>query len=210
MTARGEEADWKGASVPASAVILAGGGSERLGRDKATVELAGKTLLEREVGLMRRLSDDVIVVLRPGQPPQAWGARVVTDAEPYTGVMAAIAAGLAAARYDWSLVVACDMPFVSPYLVRHMMSLRRGYDAIVPRLEVGLEPLHALYHQRCLPALLSALARGEHRVVSFYGSLKIRFIAPSEIRPYDPEERSFFNINTPQELAQAEEWLRET
>ena len=197
---------------PISAIVLAGGRGKRLGRDKATVELGGETLLQRVVRLVSQLSDDVIAVVRADQQRQldrqVDGARTVSDAQPYVGVLAGIASGMAAARHDWCLVVACDMPFINLDLLRYMISLRQGYDAVVPRLEVGLEPLLALYYKRCLPALWRALRARERRVVSFYRSLRVRYVQATEIRLFDPTGRSFDNINLPEELARAREWLR--
>jgi molybdopterin-guanine dinucleotide biosynthesis protein A len=154
------------ARLPVSVVILAGGRGERLGQDKATLELGGAT-----------------------------------------GVLAGIAAGLTAARHAWSFVVACDMPFVNPRLVRYMFSQRAGYDIIVPHVPAGLEPLHALYHRRCRPPLHRALLQGQRRVISFYASLRVRYIEAAESEPLDPRDLSFFNINTPEDLVRARSWL---
>lgn len=199
-----------GAEGPLSVIILAGGRGRRFGGDKTSVRLGGETLLGRAVCRMAALSDDLIVA--GGQMPHGMSAvvpRVVEDLTPYAGVMAGIAAGLSACLYTWALVIAADMPFVNLALVRYMATLRTGHDAVVPRLSVGLEPLHALYSVRCLPALHEALARGERRASSFYGPLAIRYLEEAEIARYDPEGRTFFNINTPEDLRRAEAWLRE-
>jgi len=196
-------------NLAVSTAVLAGGRGERLGRDKATMELGGQLLLKRVVTLVSALSTDVIVILRPDQQLQLQGVRTVTDAEPYTGALAGIAAGLAASRQAWCFVVACDMPFINLALVRYMTSLTPGHDIVIPCRHVGLEPLYALYHKRCLPYVYRALRQGQRRLVSFYTSLRVRHITPEEIRLFDPMERSFFNINTPEELAQAEAWLQE-
>lgn len=197
------------ARAPASAVVLAGGRGKRLGGDKAAVELApGETLLQRALALVASLSDDVVVVQRPDQRLMAPGARVVTDQPPFEGPLAGILAGLEAARHDWSLVVACDMPFLSVSVLRYLMTLRPGHDVVVPRLEVGMEPLHALYHRRAAAAIRVALERGEHRLISFYSTLRVRAVTPDELLPLDREGRTFFNINTPEDLEQARAWLR--
>ena len=142
-----------------SAVVLAGGRGERLGMDKADAVLGGQSLLERSLALLAPLTDDPVVVLRRGQVLQAGppAARVVRDLAPYEGALAGLAAGLAACRHDWAIVVACDMPFLNARLLAHMASLREGFDAVVPRLSVGLEPLHALYHRRALASIERAL-----------------------------------------------------
>jgi molybdopterin-guanine dinucleotide biosynthesis protein A len=192
-----------------SVAILAGGRGERLGRDKATLTLGGRTLVQRLVDLLVDLSDDILVVLRPDQNLNVDRARAVTDLPPYSGALAGLAAALEAARHEWCVAVACDMPFVNLQLLRYMASLTPGYEVVMPRLPVGLEPLYALYHKRCLPALRKALGSGQRRLVSFHGSVRVRYVSPQEITDFDPTGRSFFNINTPQELAQAELWLQE-
>lgn len=192
---------------PISAIILAGGRGARLGGDKATLQLAGRTMLEHVGDLLATLSDDLIVVRRADQRLSLDGARVVADVLPDAGVLAAITAGLQAAHHDWSLVVACDMPFLSPVLIGYMLSQRTGHDIVVPRLEVGYEPLHALYQQRCLPALWEALRAGQRRVIAFYQHLRVRDLTPAEVAVHDPQGRSFYNINTPEELMQARKWL---
>ena len=198
------------AEAPVSVVVLAGGRGQRLGADKAGVEIApGETLLHRALALVAPLSDDVIVVRRPDQTLAAPGVRVVSDPPPFEGPLAGILGGIEAAREEWSLIVACDMAFLSGPMLRFLMTLRPGHDVVVPRLEVGMEPLNALYHRRVAPAIRAALERGERRLVSFYRGLRVRAVGPQELEPYDRDGRAFFNINTPEDLAQARAWLRE-
>lgn len=197
------------AALPVSVVILAGGRGKRLGQDKALLDFGGQPLVQYVSARLSPLSEDQVIVLRHGQVLEMDGARLVTDVLPQAGVLAGITAGLQTARYDWSLVVACDMPFLNLDLLRYMMDQRPGYDVVVPRLEVGLEPLHALYHKRCLPALWQALERNERRLISFYKALRVRYIEPPEVDQFDPERRSFYNINTLEELERAKEWLRQ-
>lgn len=197
-----------------SAIILAGGRGERLaGQDKAALLLDSETLLERAHRRVAALADEVVIVLRPDQelaPPlvaATQGAIVVRDLPDHAGVLAAMCVGLEATRHEWSLLVACDMPFIQPSLVRYMWSLREGWDVVVPRLKVGLEPLHALYHRRCLSSIHDALAQERRRVISFYEPLRVRYVDEDEIARYDPRRLSFFNINTPEDLVRAQELL---
>lgn len=194
-------------STAISVIILAGGHGKRLGTDKALLEMGGQTLVQRAVATLAALSDDLVVVIRPDQALHLPGARVVNDLAPYQGVLAGIAAGLAAAQHEWSLLVACDMPFLNLDLLRYLIEQADAHDIVVPRLEVGLEPLHALYHRRCLAALESALQAGERRVRAFYSALDVRYVSPEEMARLDPAGRSFFNINTPEDLATARHWL---
>jgi molybdenum cofactor guanylyltransferase len=194
---------------PFSIMILAGGQGRRLGEDKALLRIDGQTLLDHVLATLAPLSDDLIVVVRSHQTINTNLARIVSDLEPYAGVMAGIAAGLLVAHHEWSLLVACDMPFINPELVSYMSLQRNGHDAVVPQRHVGLEPLHALYHRRCLPALRQALEAGHRRVISFYRTLDVRYLTEAEISRFDPDGRSFFNINTPEELAQARIWYQQ-
>lgn len=171
--------------------------------------MGSQTLLDHVLRALAPLSDDLIVVARRHQTSSAKPARIVGDLDPYSGVMAGIAAGLSAADHDWSLLVACDMPFINLELVGHMNSERNGHDVVVPKRHVGLEPLHALYHRRCLPALQQALEAGHRRVISFYQALDVRYLTEAEISRFDPEGRSFFNINTREDLVQARIWYRQ-
>lgn len=198
-------------SLLTSAIILAGGRGERLGgRDKATLAVGGRALVQRAVDTLACLTDDIIAVRRADQALTLDGVRVVTDLAPYQGVLAGIAAGLEAAQYDWALVVACDMPFLNLSFLRHMIALiptAPDLAAVVPQLEVGHEPLHALYHQRCLPSLHRALQAGERRVRGFYAALPVLYLSEPEIRAFDPDLLTFYNINTADELAWAEQRL---
>ncbi len=190
-------------STAISAIILAGGRGERLGwRDKATLVLGGRTLVQRAAHTLASISDDVIVVRRADQSLTLDNARVVADLPSCQGVLAGIAAGLEAARHDWALIVACDMPFLNLTVIHHMIALASAPDlaAIVPQLQVGQEPLHALYHKRCLPSLYRALEACERRVRSFYAELPVRYVLESEIRIFDPKMLTFYNINTADEL----------
>lgn len=189
-------------SLPLSCVVLAGGGSTRLGRDKALLELEGRTLVARTLGALAQLTDDLIVVtsLAPRLFPPL--ARVVTDRYVGAGVLAGMHAGLLAARGELAIVVACDMPFLDLDLLRHLISLAEDADIVVPRW-TDVEPLHAVYRPAaCLGPIERALARGERRVVSFYHKVEVRYVERAEIARFAPQGRSFFNVNT------AEDWER--
>jgi len=191
-----------------SVVILAGGRGRRLGQDKAALPFGGGTLLQHVVDHLSALTDDVIAVVRRDQTLTVRGARMVADRRPEGGALVGIGTGLQAARYAWSLVVACDMPFISLPLVRYMRALTRCHDIVVPHVEAGYEPLHALYHRRCAAEVWQALDSGQHRLISFHTGLRVREIGQAQLDAYDPQGRSFYNINTPEDLAQASGWLR--
>jgi molybdopterin-guanine dinucleotide biosynthesis protein A len=190
-------------------VILAGGKSSRLGQDKAHLRLDGtETLAETAVRRLASLVDEVIVVgdvERLGALP----ARVIPDLYPGAGTLGGIYAGLAAARRQHSLVVGCDMPFLSAALLGYMIAQPREYDVLLPRLADGMfEPLHALYSRNCLAPIRDRLESRQYRIVGFLGEVRVRYLDEPEMRRHDPELRSFLNVNTPDDLRRAVEIYR--
>ena len=192
-----------------SLIVLAGGMSRRLGRDKALEPLAGETLLRRVVRRASEAvgSDDlVIVVADEGQAertPEDLPHRVVVDALPGMGALGGTYTGLETAWNEWALVVACDMPFLSPPLIAYMTGLRDGVDAVVPVVSERPEPTHALYSRRCIPAISERLEAGQLKASGFLDSVRVRYVAEDEARRFDPELLSFFNVNRPGDLARA-------
>lgn len=188
-----------------SAIILAGGKSRRLGRDKRRLWFAGlqaQTLLEHTVLFISQLCDDVVVVLND---PDAWprlAAQSVPDRYPDTGPLGGIASGLAACKYEQALVVACDMPLLQPSLLRHMLQKPRGYDILAPRTQnptrnqLGIEPLHAIYDRRCMAAIEQMLHQGDYQISGLYQQLAVEYLEQDEWQRYDFGGYSFMNVNT--------------
>ncbi len=187
-----------------SGIILAGGAARRMGSDKRFLMAQGKPLVLRVLECLRPLVDEVIVATLEPELFAGIPARVVTDGYPGRGVLAGIHAGLAAAQSDWAFVAAGDMPFLNPALLRAMLHLAENTDAdvIVPQWQGELEPLHALYRPvACAPAAEAALLRGQRRIIAFYPDVRVHMMPQAEIARWDPEGRSFFNVNTPEDWA---------
>ena len=171
-----------------------------MGTNKALLRVdAQETLIARVIKNLQPLSDDIIVV---SNTPELFGdlpVRQTCDLYPGAGPLAGVQAGVQAARQLWSLVVACDMPLVDHRLVRFMILLSEGHDLVVPRRNGEFEPLHALVSKTCLPAIESRLKAGQRRVISFYPDVRVRIVEPNEVGILDPEGRSFYNANTPED-----------
>jgi molybdopterin-guanine dinucleotide biosynthesis protein A len=189
-----------------SAVVVAGGRSSRLGQDKRRLRLwgeSGPTLLEHTLAIARSLSDDVIVVLNDAVDWPGLPARLLPDRWPEAGPLGGIATGLAAARHEWSLVLAADLPLLNLGLLRGLLDQPRQGLALVPRRagdtrnRAGDEPLHALYHRSCLAPFERRLAQGQRQVVAALAELDVQVV---DIAEGDPRLRSFTNINTPEQL----------
>ena len=195
------------ASVAASGVILAGGLSRRLGRDKALVSISDQPLIQRVIERVEQLSQEIVVVVaaqnRAADLPLAQEHRVVLDRYPGTGSLGGIFSGLDAASNGWTLVVACDMPFLNLALLRRMMALTEDADAVVPLIDGRPEPTHALYSKACLPFIEPRLISGDLKISGFYDQVRVRYLSEEDVAALDPEFLSFFNVNTPEDLDRA-------
>lgn len=186
-------------ALPVTGVVLAGGASRRMGRDKAFLDLDGRPLIEIVIERVASVCGEVLIVTGDAAPYLKLGVRVVEDRFPGVGVLGGLHAGLEAAAHDLIVAVGCDMPFLEPALIRAFVGWAEGVDAVVLRQGELVEPLHTVYRQTCLPAMEAAILSGQRRVVSFFSTVNVRYVTPEDVAPFDPEMRSFRNINTPEE-----------
>jgi molybdopterin-guanine dinucleotide biosynthesis protein A len=202
-----------GKSIRVSGVIMAGGISQRLGKDKALERIGGRTLIERVIDGLVPLTTEVLVVV--AQPEQAAAlrlppsVRVVSDRYPGKGSLGGIFTGLDASTEAWSLVVACDMPFLNGELLRHLMGESSDVDAVVPLLGGQPEPLHALYSKACLAPMERMVQAGDLKIAPLFDAVRVRYVDEGTIDRIDPRHLSFFNINTQADLEEAVRLLRE-
>jgi len=186
-----------------TALILAGGDSSRMGQDKAGLMLEGETLLQRVTASMQRSFSNVIVSVR--QPRAEVALPQVSDAHENGGPLAGLLAGLAQVETDWMFAVACDMPFIQSAIIVHMAVLRAEQQAVVPMIGGHPQPLFAFYSKQALPVMRAALASGEKRVRAVLKQLDVRYVHEEELREYDPQFRSFIDLDTPQDHVAAQE-----
>ncbi len=190
-----------------SAIVLAGGLSRRLGRDKALEPFGGEPLISRVIGRLATLTDETVVVVnskaRAAELPLPANAKTAVDIYPDSGSLGGIFTGLTAASNEWGFVVACDMPFLNTALIKHILSLRQGHDAVVPMLEGYPEPTHSAYSKACLPHIERRLEAGQLRIARFFDDVRVRYVQDDEVDALDAGRLSFFNVNTPDDLAHA-------
>jgi len=184
-----------------SAIIFAGGMGTRLGGvKKALLEVGGAPVIQRVVDAVAPLADEVIVVDNDESLAHL-GLRIVPDVETRAGPLTALYSGLSAATTPLCLVVACDMPFLNPGLLQWLVKLASAVDVVMPVTEGQMDPMHAVYRREpCLDANDRALRRGEKRMISYLRDVRVREVAEPELRALDPDLRSFFNVNTPEDL----------
>lgn len=199
-------------SIRVSGVILAGGVSRRLEKNKALERIGGRALIERVIDSLAPLTSEVVaVVARPEQaaalrlPPSL---RVVSDRYPGGGSLGGIFTGLEASAEPWSLVVACDMPFLNRELLRHLMAQSSNVDAVIPCLGGQPEPLHALYSKACLAPMERMLRAGQLKIAPLFEAVRVRYVDEETIDRIDPRHLSFFNINTQADLEEATRLLQ--
>lgn len=190
-----------------TSIVLAGGKSLRFGRSKIVETILGKTIIEGVVDRLRPLSEQILIVTsREQRPliPAIDGTEVKTDVYPGKGPLGGIYTGLLAAHSDYSIAVAGDMPFLNRELLRHMLKLVSGFDAVVPRLSDGrLESLHAIYARTCLPTMKMWLEQNQLEINAFIKMVRVRYIEQEECQRFDPQLLSFFNINYQSDLEKA-------
>lgn len=183
-----------------SAVILAGGRSTRMGREKSMIEVDGVPMIQRVYQTLSPLFPEVIIVTNDPDRYDSIPCRKVPDIYPGAGSIAGVHAGLANASFDRIFAVACDMPFLSPPLIREICRLSEGFDAAIPFSDTGFEPLHGVYARSGLPLFEDALSRGELRIYDLYPRMNHRIIPWDDISSIDGARDSFRNINTPNDL----------
>ncbi len=190
-----------------TAIVLAGGRGSRLGGvDKALLEIGGQRTIDRMLGALDGLAAEVVAVVNEDRLADVAGLRRIADPEPHAGVLPALLAALDAAREPLCLLVACDMPFLQPALLRHLVALAEGYDVVIPHVEGQPQPMHAVYRRDpCLAAIRASLARGQRRMIAFLDAVRVRVVTEDDVRSVDPDLRSFFNVNTPEDLERARE-----
>lgn len=173
-----------------------------MGEDKRFLLIGEQTLFERTLAVLRSIFQTVCVVIAQDSPPLEAEVPVVRDLVASCGSLGGLYTGLKQAHTEYVFVVACDMPFLNPTLVRYMVSLKDKADIVMVRLEQGLQPTHALYSRRCLPVIEGMLHVRQLKIqhLAAHPSLHARLVAESELRKIDHEGLSFLNVNTPADL----------
>ena len=188
-------------------IVLAGGMSRRLGRNKALEPIGDEPLVCRVIRRLSSAAGQIVVVVndeeRALELPLPSTAKVIQDAYPDGGSLGGIFTGLRAADGQWGFVVACDMPFLNLELMEHLLSSTEGFDAVVPVVQGRPEPTHAAYAKACLPHIERKLIDNDLKIARFFDDVRVNLVPEDEVRRFDPELLSFFNVNTQDDLDRA-------
>lgn len=185
-----------------AALVLCGGFSRRMGRDKGSLPFGNETLLERTVRLVGQVVTEVWVVAREGQGVRGH-PRIARDPAEGNGPLAGLAAGLEAMKAERAFLTSCDVPFLRPQLVRRLLDLSRGHAATVPFVGGYHMTTAAVYSRAALPVARRLLAEKRLRPLFLVEELKARIVTEAELRDVDPDLESFRNCNTPEEYRSA-------
>lgn len=183
-------------------VILAGGESQRMGRTKALLPVGETTLIEAVIARLREACPEILIVTNTPELFRHLEVQMVPDALPGRQSLVGIYTGVLHTGGP-AFVCACDMPFLNPALIRHLGSLADGVDVVIPRHHREYEPLHAVYTPACLEPIRRCAQR-HGRNTGFLSDVRVRVVEVEEIRRFDPDLRSFVNVNTPEDYARVQ------
>ncbi len=187
--------------------IQAGGQSSRMGEDKALKTFLGRPLIQRVAERLSTIADELIVTTNRPDDYGFLNLPLFPDLKPGRGALGGLYTAIASAKHPIVGVVACDMPFASPSLLRAASRLlaQEEVDVVIAKSGEGYEPLHAIYRREtCLPAIEAAISADQWRVIAWFPQVKVRILTTDEIKQYDPSGLAFWNVNTPEEFAEAE------
>ncbi|HXT67159.1 MAG TPA: molybdenum cofactor guanylyltransferase [Nitrospiraceae bacterium] len=191
--------------IEVTGVLLAGGKSRRMGEDKRYLVVGEQTLLERGLGVLRSMFQEVLVVIAQDSAPLDIDARVVRDLVPDCGSLGGIYTGLIQATSPYIFTVACDMPFLNQAVITQFTTRRDTADIVMARLATRLHPMHALYGKGCLPAMEQMIVARQLKIQELvsHASLRVQYVTEADLLSIDPSWRSFHNVNTPEDLEAA-------
>ncbi|MGM0901453.1 MAG: molybdenum cofactor guanylyltransferase [Bacillota bacterium] len=193
--------------MKAGAIILSGGKSSRMGKNKALLPFNDKTNIERIRDELKSLFDDIILVTNDPESYEFLNLKSISDEFPGKGPLAGIHAGLMASDYEENIVVACDMPFVSAELASTLVQNLKHYDAIIPVIGEKQHPLFAAYQKRVVPEIEACLKEDRLRVIHLLDKLNVRYLDENDLQVYSDGslEEIFFNMNVPEEYEEAKQ-----
>ena len=186
-----------------AAIILSGGNNQRIGAEKAFLQIGQKTIIEREIAVLSTIFTRIIIVTNCPEKYKHLEVDLIPDLIPGKGPLGGIYSGLAISEDEHNFLVSCDLPFLNTDLIFYMKEIIGHYEVIIPRLGRFLEPLHAIYSKGCLTSIKKYLDQNDLRIKSFFTEVRVKYIDKTEVEGFDPEGVAFFNVNTEENLKRA-------
>ncbi len=193
-----------------SALIVSGGRSARMGRDKKFLEIDGRSFIERAVDVAEEFADEIILVVGSKEQMECTealgidGVTVVVDAKEGRGPVMGLLTGMYAAKGEWVVVLPTDAPMMNAGIFKHMLDRKEGYDAVVPVNGEHLEPMYAVYKRDAMVKACEWAIEVEGEKASLHSIIrglgKVNYVPVEDFREYDRELLTFYNVNTPEDL----------
>lgn len=187
--------------------LQAGGKSSRMGQDKALLDFDGQPLIQHILNRLDSLANEIFITTNHPDGYRYLGLPLIPDIIPDRGPLGGLFTALSAATNPLVAVVACDLPFASPGILkacRDLLLSDSSLDAAIPGTTHGLEPLHAVYRREtCLPVIKAALDAGKWKMIAWHANAKVHVLTLRGDTALDPEGLAFWNVNTPDELEAA-------
>ena len=178
-----------------------------MGEDKALKPFLGRPLIQRVIGRLKPIADELIVTTNRPADYAFLRLPLFMDLKPGRGALGGLYTAVASASSPIVAVVACDMPFASKTLLETASRLlvEEEADVVIAKTDEGFEPLHAVYRREtCVPAIEASIAADQWKVIAWFPQVKVRVLTQDEVKEHDPSGRAFWNLNTPEEFAEAE------
>jgi molybdopterin-guanine dinucleotide biosynthesis protein A len=186
--------------IDCSGAVLAGGENRRMPVPKAFIEVKGEKIIERTLNIMKGSFREVFIVTNQPEIYTYLGVPMLGDIYDVRGPMTGIFTTLVNASNPWVFISACDMPFINRRLIQYMAAKRHNADAVIPVAKGKTQPLFDFYSSGFLPGLEKALTSGNKSIRDFLNNKRVEYISEREIKEFDPELRSFINLNSPEDV----------
>lgn len=200
----------RGEWMKAGVIILAGGKSSRMGRNKALLLIGGISTIERIKNSLSEEFEDILLVANDVELYQFLNLPITEDKVIDKGPLAGIQAGLLAAQNDINVFIACDMPFISPQLAHILVERSEGYDAVVPVINGHIHPLFAVYKKSILTAIDDCFGKDELRMKDLLNRVNVNYVTEQELpnKEIANLEQYFYNMNHPSEYEEAKKMAK--
>jgi molybdopterin-guanine dinucleotide biosynthesis protein A len=183
-----------------SGIILSGGKSIRMGKNKAFIEIEGVPIIRSIHNLFKTIFSETLIVTNEVELFQDFEAKIHRDLIPDQGALGGLYTAIYYSSFPHAFCVACDMPFLKGSVIRYLIEKIGDYDVVVPRTKDGLQPLHAIYSKNCLDPIKKIMEQKTFKIIDFYPMVKVNIVEENEFRSLDLARESFLNVNTPEEL----------
>jgi len=197
-----------GEAMRLSGVVLAGGKARRLGGAvKARLEVGGAPIIDHITTRLAQVCDELVIIANDPEPYRGWSGPLYPDILPGKGSLGGLYTALTVANTERVFVCACDMPFVSLALIEHLAADLGEHDAAIPHDGARLQPLHGIFRRRVLPTLEAMVMADDLKIERFVDRIAAVVCRPEELTTFGtPLSVVFFNVNTPEDLAEANRW----